>query len=25
MGEVTAKDTRAIGCPWTFSPILDLG
>ncbi|MBV2246809.1 MAG: glycoside hydrolase family 3 C-terminal domain-containing protein [Lentimicrobium sp.] len=24
-GEITAYETRAIGCPWTFSPVLDLG
>lgn len=24
MGAVTAKDTRVVGIPWTFSPILDL-
>eukprot|EP00002_Diphylleia_rotans_P005297 TRINITY_DN14421_c0_g1_i1.p1 TRINITY_DN14421_c0_g1~~TRINITY_DN14421_c0_g1_i1.p1 ORF type:complete len:823 (-),score=164.15 TRINITY_DN14421_c0_g1_i1:110-2578(-) len=24
MGEITAKDTRAAGVPWNFSPILDL-
>jgi beta-glucosidase len=24
-GEVTAKDTRATGIPWTFTPILDIG
>ena len=24
MGAITAKDTRAVGAPWTFAPILDL-
>jgi beta-glucosidase len=24
-GEITAYETRAIGCAWTFSPVLDLG
>ena len=24
-GEITAYETRAVGVPWTFSPVLDLG
>jgi beta-glucosidase len=24
-GDITARDTRATGIPWTFTPILDLG
>ncbi|MBW6490154.1 MAG: glycoside hydrolase family 3 C-terminal domain-containing protein [Lentimicrobium sp.] len=24
-GEITAYESRAVGCPWTFSPVLDLG
>ncbi|HOI88836.1 MAG TPA: glycoside hydrolase family 3 N-terminal domain-containing protein, partial [Lentimicrobium sp.] len=24
-GEITAYESRAAGCPWTFSPVLDLG
>ncbi|MCO5258446.1 MAG: glycoside hydrolase family 3 C-terminal domain-containing protein, partial [Lentimicrobium sp.] len=24
-GEITAYESRAAGCPWTFSPVMDLG